>query len=533
MTEFDVVIAGGGPVGLMLACELGTAGIRVLVVERRAEPDLTVKAGSITIPTAEAFERRGMLPAVAHFHEQTIALMAGFMATRAANADGAAAPPLRPTPAPRPAPAGHFAGLWGLDAARLHLGDPDIPQGPASGVSMVSQQAIEAILAERATELGAEIRRGVEVIGFIADDTGVTVEIDGALLRTGWLAGCDGGRSTVRRLAGFDFPGTEPTITGHQAIVDIVDPEKLPSGWNRTPTGMLVHGPVPGRILTVEYDGVPLDRDAPVTLEELQASLRHVSGTDVTIRGVSSATRFTDNARQATTYRIGRVLLAGDAAHVNSPFGGQGLNLGIGDAVNLGWKLAATIRGTAPDALLDTYTTERHPVGAWVLEWTRAQVALMRPDAHTGALRDIVADLMRTDDGNTYFIKKISGVSTRYDLGSDRDIVGKRAPNLELSDQSRMADHCLDGWGVLWDLCDDAAIRTVAAVWADRVHVITARAPAAPDAGAMLVRPDGIVAWTSGGSDASAALERALQRWFGAPIPGARRQRLSAASLIP
>ncbi len=361
--------------------------------------------------------------------------------------------------------------------------------------------------------------------GFVADADGVTVDVDGTSIRAGWLIGCDGGRSTVRTLAGFAFPGTDPTITGHQAIVDIVDPEQLPSGWNRTPKGMLVHGPVPGRILTVEYDGVPLDRDAPITLEELQASLRNVSGTDVTIRGVSSATRFTDNARQATTYRLGRVLLAGDAAHVHSPFGGQGLNLGIGDAVNLGWKLAATIKGTAPDDLLGTYTAERHPVGAWVLDWTRAQVALMRPDAHTGALRDIVADLMATGDGNTYFIKKISGVGTRYDLGSGQELVGKRAPNLELSDESRMADHYLDGSGVFWNLADDDAIRAVASGWSGRVRVITARSVDRPELRAMLVRPDGVVAWASDATQSPVTLETALRRWFGSPVPERAMQR--------
>src|SRR5580700_10138537 len=374
--EHDVVVAGAGPVGLMLACELRLQGVDVVVVERLTEPDMTVKAGSITVPTAEAFERRGMLPAIAHFQEQALAQMAAFRGGLPAPADGdGSAPP------PRPRPAGHFAGIWNLDVSRVNLADPDFPLGPAATVSMVSQQAIEAVLAMRAEELGVAVRRGVEVTGFVDDGAGVDVELGDERIRAGWLAGCDGGRSIVRRLAGFAFPGTDPTITGHQAMVDIVDPELLPTGWNRMPAGMLVHGPVPGRILTVEYDGPPGDRDTPVTLEELQTSLRNVSGTNVSIRGVTSATRFTDNARQATTYRIGRVLLAGDAAHVHSPFGGQGLNLGIGDAVNLGWKLAATVRGTAPDGLLDTYTEERHPVGAWVLEWTRAQVALMRPDA--------------------------------------------------------------------------------------------------------------------------------------------------------
>jgi 2-polyprenyl-6-methoxyphenol hydroxylase-like FAD-dependent oxidoreductase len=510
--EYDVVVAGAGPVGLMLACELRLLGADVLVVERRTEPDMTVKAGSITIPTAEAFERRGMLPALASFQEQALAQMAAFAAGLAATGPSQGPPP------PRPRPAGHFAGIWSLDASRMDAADPDLPMGPAASVSMVSQQAIEAVLAKRAEELGVAVRRGAEVSGLVDDGTGVDVALGDEHVRARWLAGCDGGRSTVRRLVGFDFPGTDPTITGHQAIVDIVDPDLLPKGWNRTAVGMLVHGPVPGRILTVEFDGPPADRDAPITLEELQTSLRNVSGTNVSIRGVMSATRFTDNARQATTYRIGRVLLAGDAAHVHSPFGGQGLNLGIGDAVNLGWKLAATLKGTAPDGLLDTYTTERHPVGAWVLEWTRAQVALMRPDAHTGALRDIVTDLMVTDDGNTYFIKKISGVGLRYDLGDSDDLVGKRAPNLELRDGTRIADHNRDGCAVLWDLTRNNALRTLAAGWTDRVAVITAGSSSDTDVRAMLVRPDGVVAWVSRGTSSPDGLGVALTRWFGAPI---------------
>jgi 2-polyprenyl-6-methoxyphenol hydroxylase-like FAD-dependent oxidoreductase len=511
--EYDVVVAGAGPVGLMLACELRLQGVSVLVVERRTEPDLTVKAGSITVPTAEAFERRGMLPALAYFQDQALAQMGAFAAgpSTAGRSENAPHPP-------RARPPGHFAGIWSLDASRVDGTDPDFPIGPAASVSMVSQQAIEAVLAKRAEDLDVEVRRGAEVNGFVDDGHRVEVDLGDEHVQARWLAGCDGGRSTVRRLAGFDFPGTDPTITGHQAIVDIVDPDLLPNGWNRTPVGMLVHGPVRGRILTVEFDGPPADRETPVTLEELQTSLRNVSGTDVSIRGVMSATRFTDNARQATTYRIGRVLLAGDAAHVHSPFGGQGLNLGIGDAVNLGWKLAATIQGTAPDGLLDTYTTERHPVGAWVLEWTRAQVALMRPDAHTGALRDIVTDLMRSDEGNTYFIKKISGVSVRYDLGGSDDLVGKRAPNLELDDGTRIADHNSDGRAVLWDLDDSGALRASAAGWSDRVNVITARCPSHTGIDAMLVRPDGIVAWVSRGTHSSDGLDAALASWFGVPI---------------
>ncbi|HEX5120148.1 MAG TPA: FAD-dependent monooxygenase [Pseudonocardiaceae bacterium] len=504
--DVDVVVAGAGPVGLMLAGELRLRGVSVLVVERLDEPSATVKAGSITVPTAEACDRRGLLESLAEVHAYVVQQMNGFAGQR----PPAAAGPRRL--------AGHFGGLWGLDADRLDLTDPDLQAGPAAEVFMVPQQVMEQVLGSWATELGVEIRRGVELTGFVADESGVTVQLaPSGTVRAGWLVGCDGGRSTVRKLAGFDFPGTEPVITGHQAIVDLADAEKLPKGWNRTPVGMLVHGPVAGRILTVEFASPPADRDAPVTLAELQASLRHVSGTDVTITAVHSATRFTDNARQASTYRRGRVLLAGDAAHVHSPFGGQGLNLGIGDAVNLGWKLAGTIQGWAPGDLLDSYTTERHPVGAWVLEWTRAQVALMRPDAHTGALRDIVADLMATGDGNTYFVKKISGVDRHYDLGGGHPLVGRRTPDLELADGSRLADHCHDGRALLVDLAEDAELRALAAGWSDRVQLLTATAPGHPDLTGLLVRPDGHVAWAAGAADDRASLATALNRWFGAP----------------
>jgi hypothetical protein len=254
----------------------------------------------------------------------------------------------------------------------------------------------------------------------------------------------------------------------------------------------------------VEFDGPPEDRTTPVTAQELQASLRAVSGVNVTITGVKTATRFTDNARQATTYRLGRVLLAGDAAHVHSPFGGQGLNLGIGDAVNLGWKLAAVIRGRSPEALLDTYTAERHPIGAWVLEWTRAQVLLMRPEARSRALRAVVSDLVDTVEGTTYFVKKISGVWQSYDLPGDHPLIGRSAPDLELADGSRLADHLHEGRGLLLDLgagLDDA-----------RVPVLAAKPVDTRDFKGLLVRPDGIVAWAGDAPDQ--ALEEALAAWF-------------------
>jgi len=500
----DVVISGGGPVGLMLACELRMAGVDVLVAERLPEPDQTIKAGSITLPTAEALYRRGMLPALQALVREDFARMQEFLKSR-----GAGGPKGMPAP-----PVGHFAGIM-VSSAGVDFEDPAFRDvGPAAGVVLVRQQAIEALLAERAAELGVEVRRGVEVTGFDADDDGVTVHLGDDVVRAAWLVGCDGGRSLVRKLAGFDFPGTGPAITGRQALVELTGADALATGWHHTGEGVYVHGPVPGRILTVEFDGPPEDRDAPITAQELEGSLRRVSGVDVRVTKVHSATRFTDNARQASTYRRGRVLLAGDAAHVHSPFGGQGLNLGVGDAVNLGWKLAATIRGWAPEGLLDSYTTERHPIGEWVLEWTRAQIALMRTDERAKALRHVVTDLLNTGDGATYLAKKLSGVLHRYAIEGEHDLTGRAAPDFAFADGTRLGEHLQDGKALLLDLAESADLRETASGWADRVGVLTAKSE--PALTGVLIRPDGHIAWAAedGGTT---GLETALHRWFGEP----------------
>jgi 2-polyprenyl-6-methoxyphenol hydroxylase-like FAD-dependent oxidoreductase len=320
----------------------------------------------------------------------------------------------------------------------------------------------------------------------------------------------------VRKLAGFSFPGTDPEITGYSAMVEVADPEKLSAGWKRTSKGTYVNGPVPGRILTVEFDGPPADREAPITLDVLQRSLRNVSETDVTITAVHAATRWTDNARQAATYRMGRVLLAGDAAHVHSPFGGQGLNLGIGDAMNLGWKLAATVKGWAPEGLLDTYTAERHPIGAWALEWTRAQVALMRPRRHELALTAVVEDLIRTREGATYFAKKISGVWQRYQLPGDHTLIGRSAPDFEFEDGSRLGEYCRDGRALLFDFADDNCVGQLGAQWGERLRVVRARLKEGSGPTALFVRPDGCVAWASSGVRDLDAAGAALTEWLGA-----------------
>ncbi|CAL9313800.1 FAD-dependent monooxygenase [Streptomyces sp. SudanB182_2057] len=530
--DYDVVVAGAGPVGLFLACELRLGGARVLVLERRTEVDETVKAGSINIATAIALYRRGLLPELAAAGEASLARLRDF----------------RGNGRPRPKFAGHFAGIM-LDPDLFDGSDPAwADAGPAAGVGLAIPQAeLERILGRWAGRLGVEIRRGVELTGFDTDTDGVTMHLspdtdtdadtdtdtdtDGVTvrmrtdgtrsgprtLRAGRLVGCDGGRSTVRKLAGFDFPGTAPEITGYQAVVRLSGAERLGTGWQTTDAGTYVHGPFPGRVLTVEFDGPPADRSAPVTAGELEASLRRVSGVpEVSVTEVVTATRFTDNARQVTDYRRGRVLLAGDAAHVHAPFGGQGLNLGIGDALNLGWKLAAVARGRAPESLLDTYTAERHPVGARVLDWTRAQIALMRPDRHARALRRVVTDLALTTSGTTYLATRISGVRQRYDLPGDHPLTGVCAPDLRLADGTRLGERLHTGRALLLDPADDAGLRARAGGYGDRLDVVTAACPDRPGLRGLFVRPDGFVAWasdTAGGE----GLPESLERWLGAP----------------
>jgi len=504
---YDVVIVGAGPVGLFLAGELALADCSVLVLERDEEQSAPWKAlplgmRGLNAGSIEMFYRRGMLEEL---------LKASGADPEEVGADPGAYEP----PAPRNV--SHFAGMW-LDPANVDAGalPPRLP-GPAMEGIMTSLDAVGTVLAERAAGLGVRILRGAPVEAVTQDGDAVVARAGGRDHRARWLVGCDGGRSTVRELAGFDFVGTGPLFTGYVAQVTLADPQKLELGFNLTPTGMYLRTPFEGHLGMMDFDGGAFDRSQPLTPEHLQTVLRRVSGTDATVTAVHRASSFTDRAMQATTYRNGRVLLAGDSAHIHSPLGGQGLNLGIGDAMNLGWKLGAVVHGTAPDGLLDTYTAERHPVGAAILDWSRAQAATMNPGPNAPALRRLVHDLLDTRDGTTHVFRGTSGLSHHYDLGSDRPLVGRTAPDFRLADGTRLGDLVREGHGVALDFTTGQRLRGAAMHWKGRIRY--AAGPVGNDLGlgALLVRPDGIVAWTDGHDADPETFSRAATRWFGDP----------------
>jgi 3-(3-hydroxy-phenyl)propionate hydroxylase len=497
MTEHSVVIAGGGPTGLMLAGELALAGVDVAIVERRPSQDLPgSRAGGLQSRTIEVLDQRGI--ADRFLSEGQVAQVQGF--------------------------------------AQIRLDISDFPTRHPYGLGLW-QNHIERILAGWVGELAVTIHRGREVTGLAQDDTGVDVELeDGRSLRAEYLVGCDGGRSLIRRAAGIEFPGWDATTSSLIAEVEMAEEPEL--GIRRTSTGthalgkleyeirdgevVYTDGGTVGVMVTEEHVGAT----AEPTLHDLSERLVAVYGTDYGIHSPTFLSRFTDMTRQAAAYRDGRVLLAGDAAHVHAPVGGQGLNTGVQDAVNLGWKLAQVVNRTSPESLLDTYHAERHPVAARVLRNTMAQVALLRPaDARLEALRDTVADLLSMDEPRKRFAAMMSGLDIHYDLGEGHPLLGRRMPDLDLVTSGgplRVFTLLHDARPVLVNLGEPGGFDITP--WADRVQSIDAEyggtwelpalgAVAAPTA--VLVRPDGYVGWV--GDLTEPGLPDALTTWFGPP----------------
>jgi 2-polyprenyl-6-methoxyphenol hydroxylase-like FAD-dependent oxidoreductase len=496
MAEHAVVVAGGGPTGLMLAGELALAGVDVAIVERRASQDLPgSRAGGLHSRTIEVLDQRGI--ADRFLSEGQEAQVAAFAGT-----------PLDISDFPSRHPYG--LGLW--------------------------QNHIERILAGWVDELEVPIYREREVTGFAQDDTGVDVELsDGTSLRAKYLLGCDGGRSLVRRTAGIEFPGWDPTTSFLIAEVELAEEPEL--GIRRDALGIHSLGRLEYEIRdgeVVYMDGGPvrvmvteehLGPTNEATLGDLSEALIAVWGTDYGVHSPTWISRFTDMARQATAYRDRRVLLAGDAAHVHNPVGGQGLNTGVQDAVNLGWKLAQVVNQTSPDSLLDTYHAERHPVAARVLRNTIAQVALFRQDERTKALRDTIAELLSMDEPRRRFAAMMSGLDIHYDLGEGHPLLGGRMPDLDLvtpNGQLRVFTLLHDARPVLLNLGEPGGFDITP--WADRVQLIDAKNAGdweLPVLGqvatpaAVLIRPDGYIAWVGDGTDTG--LRDALTTWFGSP----------------
>ncbi|HEY4190970.1 MAG TPA: FAD-dependent monooxygenase [Candidatus Limnocylindrales bacterium] len=485
MTGHDVVIAGAGPTGLMLAAELTLAGIDVLVVERRADQELDGRrAGGLHARTLEVLDQRGVVD--------------------------------------RFVSAGRTHPFVGYAGTSLAIGDFPTRH---NYLLALWQKDIEVIMAGWVDELGVSMLREREVVGFTQLGDGVDVELSGdATLRADYLVGCDGGRSVVRKAAGIAFPGFDASRSYLIAEVEMdAQPEigMRPEGGGIGPVDREKGGSPFGVVLLeadVEHAGDP-------TLQDLRAALVAAYGTDYGAHSPTRLSRFTDMTRQAASYREGRVLLAGDAAHVHSPVGGQGLNVGMQDAVNLGWKLAQVIRGTSPDSLLDTYHTERHPVGARVLRNTMAQVALSHVDDRSQALREAVLEMLRMDEPRKRTAGMISGLDVHYDLGDGHPLLGRRMPDLDLQTahgSTTVFALLHDARPILLDLGEPGGFEM--SPWSERVRLVDAVYEGVwdlpviglvPAPAAVLIRPDGYVAWT--GSLTDPGLPDALATWFGAP----------------
>ena len=486
MTEHAVVIAGGGPTGLMLAGELALAGVDVAIVERRVSQDVDgSRGGGLHSRTIEVLDQRGIAE---RFLSQGQAMQVQ-----------------------------GFAGIP-LDIS-------DFPTRHNYGLALW-QSHFEPILADWVGELGVPILRGCEVVGFAQDDTGVAVELSGdTSLRAEYLVGCDGGRSVVRKAAGIDFAGLDPSTSWMIAEVEMDEEPEF--GFRHDSAGRqhALGRRAPGEPIRVVLTERHLDHTGNPSMHDLREALVAVYGTDYGLRSASWISRFTDMTRQAASYRHGRVLLAGDAAHVHPPHGGQGLNTGVQDAVNLGWKLVQVVNETSPENLLDTYHAERHPVGARVLRNTMAQVALSSPDDRHQALRDTMTELLSIDEARKRIAAMVSGLDIHYDLGEGHPLLGRRMPDLDVhtaDGPTRVSTLLHDARPVLLNLGEPGGFDITP--WAARVQMVDAKhvgmwelpvlgevtAPAA-----VLIRPDGHVAWV--GDPTDPGLPDALTTWFGRP----------------
>ncbi|MEU7023882.1 FAD-dependent monooxygenase [Streptomyces sp. NPDC046203] len=494
--DCDVLVVGGGPVGMLLATELRISRVRAVVLERLAERTPHSKAFGLHARSLESLDRRGL---VERFR------------------DGA-----------RSWNNGHFAGLdeW-VDFSALDS---------THAYALLSEQTrTERLLEERAIEVGTEIRRGHEVTALRQDADGVEADVTGPdgpyTLRARYAVGCDGGRSLVRRAAGIAFPGTGGRVTARLGDVILADRENAPMGMERTERGLLFCVPLDDtyhRVSTFDFEG-GREQGEELTLDELTTSLRDIWGSDLGAREPRWLSVFTDSACQADRYREGRILVAGDAAHTHFPVGGQGVNLGLQDAFNLGWKLAATVHGWAPEGLLDSYDKERQEPARKVLANTRAQIALMNPDPYVTALRELFTDLMRKDQVNLHLAEMLSGVTVRYALdGPAHRLLGDFARDLELRTEdgkTTLPEYLKRGTGLLLDLAGRSEIAQVydqwgtGVSWAGRVRHIRAECDQEPELAGLLVRPDGYIAWAAD-RDATAdelreGLRSALATWFG------------------
>jgi len=486
--DASVIVVGAGPAGLVLAAELRLGGVDVVVLDRLEKPSTESRGLGFTARTLELFDQRGL---VSRFGDVETS------------------------------PRGHFGGIP-LDYSIL--------EGAHFGARGIPQTQIEAVLGDWAAGLGADVRRGCDVVGVVDRGDHVEVEVETSrgrdALRAAYVVGCDGGRSTVRRVAGFDFPGTDATMEMFLADVEGCDIRARQIGEKR-PGGMVMSAPLRDgvdRIIVCEHGAVPRRRTGPPTFVEVADAWQRITGEDIHGGAAHWVSSFTDATRHATQYRRGRVLIAGDAAHVHLPAGGQGLSVSVQDTMNLGWKLAATVRGWAPADLLDTYHGERHPVGARLLTNTRAQGTLYLSGAEVEPLRTVFAELMEFPEVARHLAGMVSGFDIAYDVGpGDHPLLGRRIPPQELvgaSGKTTTFEVLHPARGVLLDLADSEPLRAAAAAWSERVDVVTAMphelSSSSPllDTSAVLVRPDGYVAWaTRDGGDPSTA----LLRWFGRP----------------